>query len=391
MADPPGSRRGETTDVLTVGVLGANGFVGSRLIEVFHLNREAQVRPIVHTHAGLARVARFSLDWRVADAVDRSVLTEAFRGCDVIVHSTVGTLDTIVRTPEATYRAAEAAGVRRIVYLSTASVHGQDPEPGTDETSPLSSRQSIPYNNAKVVAERQFFRLRRRGRVELVVLRPGIVIGPRDNWVSRIAEALSHGRAYLVGGGTGICNTIYVDNLVHAVRLAMSAPVDGEAFLVGDRETVTWRELYAMIAEAIGCSSAIRPIAAPASFERQRDVIGALKELPGMRRALDLVPGRVKAAARRRLESVLRIRRAMSRPSPRGGGDPWKRSAGSPYLPSEETALLHRCRYKLPYAKARTTLGYEPPVSLEEALRRTIGWLEFIGYPVRRGGEGAEG
>lgn len=367
--------------MLTVGVLGANGFVGSRIVEMFHLNQEAEVKPIAHTYSGLARVARFALDWRVADAVDTPALIRAFRGCDVVVDSVVGMPETIVKTPEAVYRAAEEAGVKRIVYLSTASVHGQDPEPGTDETSPLSSRQSIEYNNAKVIAERTYFALRKRGRVELVVLRPGIVIGPRDNWVGRIAKALADGTAYLVDGGNGICNTIYVDNLVHAVRLALSASVDGEAFLVGDRESVTWRELYLKIAEAIGCSSGIRTIGAPATFAREVDVIGAVKSWPGMRGVLALIPGRVKAEGRARLESLREIRRAMAGSRPRRGDSPWKRRPGPEFSPSEETTLLHRCRCKLPYAKARAALGYEPPVPFDEGLRRTIGWLGFIGYP----------
>ena len=66
-----------------------------------------------------------------------------------------------------------------MIYLSSASVHGQSPVPGTDETSPLQSRQPIPYNRSKIEAERRLSRARSSGAVELVILRPGIVYGPR--------------------------------------------------------------------------------------------------------------------------------------------------------------------------------------------------------------------
>jgi dTDP-D-glucose 4,6-dehydratase len=45
-------------------------------------------------------------------------------------------------------------------------------------------------------------------------------------------------------------------------------------------------------------------------------------------------------------------------------------------------SLLQTCRYKLPYEKAERLLGYQPSVSFEDGIRRTIGWMEFAGYPV---------
>jgi dTDP-D-glucose 4,6-dehydratase len=48
-------------------------------------------------------------------------------------------------------------------------------------------------------------------------------------------------------------------------------------------------------------------------------------------------------------------------------------------------ALLQRCRYRLPWTRARTELAYRPEVEFAEALRRSIGWLAFAGYPVVAG------
>ncbi len=139
---------------MKIAVLGANGFVGSRAVEMLHLGGRHDVRPVVRKIVSLARLSRFDIDWRIADARDRSALEAAFAGCDVVLHAVGGDRRTILDTLRPTYEAAETAGVRRLVYLSTASVHGQSPSPGTDESTPLNPRQPLPYNTSKILAER---------------------------------------------------------------------------------------------------------------------------------------------------------------------------------------------------------------------------------------------
>src|SRR5439155_19875927 len=92
-----------------------------------------------------------------------------------------------------------------------------------------------------VRAERRLLELRRSGKVEVVILRPGIVFGPRSQWTGRFADELLARTAYLVEGGHGICNSAYVDNVVHAIQLAIDAPnADCRAYLIADAERITW-------------------------------------------------------------------------------------------------------------------------------------------------------
>ena len=245
---------------MRVAVLGASGFIGSRTVEKFHLSGRVEVRPVVRQTGRLAGVARFGLDGLVADGFDRSALAAALAGCDVVIHAIAGDHRTIIDTAQTTYRAASDAGVKRMIYLSSASVHGQSPAPGTDETTPLQSRQAISYNRSKIEAERRLNRARSSGAVELVILRPGIVYGPRSYRTGGLANEILAGEAYLVGGGEGICNALYVDNLVHAMELCLTAPeLDREVFLLGETETVTWREFYRPIVAALGLGMEIIP------------------------------------------------------------------------------------------------------------------------------------
>jgi nucleoside-diphosphate-sugar epimerase len=345
-----------------VAVLGAGGFIGNRVVEVLHL-MGVDVVPIVRRSNGVALPGRFPLDVRLADALDRQQVRSALQGCDSVVVSIAGDARTIIDSIEPVYFAAEDAGLRRLVHLSTASVHGQSPPAGTDESTPLSDRQEIEYNNAKVRAEQALLGCRARGSTEVVLLRPGIVHGPRSQWIGAFADELLGGRALLVEGGHGVCNSIYVDNLVRAVRCALTAEhADGQAFLVGDDEDVTWRDLYAPICAALGMNVDDLPQPDRASAEvasawaRRRDEWSALRRF---------LPRPVRAGLRAAIDAHRGTAVASTGP-----------------VATLEQALLHTCAYRLPSSRARSVLGYEPIVPFVDACRRSIEWLRFAGYPV---------
>lgn len=146
-----------------IAILGAGGFIGNRAVEMLTLGGHYEVRPVVRAAQSLALASRFALDGRIADGRDQVALEAAFGGCSAVIHAMAGDPQTIVAAIEPVYRAAAAAGVKRLIYLSSASVHGQSPALGTTELSPLSERQPIEYNNAKVRAERLLMRLRQQG------------------------------------------------------------------------------------------------------------------------------------------------------------------------------------------------------------------------------------
>ena len=351
-----------------VAVLGAAGFIGSRCVEYLESLDPGSIRAIARRASSLADFAAAGIRTHVADGLDTAALTRAFSGCDAVIHAISGDSQTIRAAVDPVYRAAEQAGVRRIVYLSTASVHGQAPEPGTIEETPLSDRQAIAYNNAKVRAEWRFTELRRSGSVEIVSLRPGIVYGPGSSWIKGWADDLIAGRAYFVGSVNGICNCIYVDNVAHAIRLALDCKsADGEAYLLNDAETVTWGEFYRPISELLGFDFTKIPVFA--FSERSR-------AWPDV--ASDLRLGKLVQVALSRAATTLHNRMGILG---RKAGD----ASTAPIRPTEERALLYTCRWRFPYHKAETQLGYKPVVSFEDGQRRSLSWLATAGYPVRGG------
>ena len=167
-------------------------------------------RPIVRSFRSMARVSKFDLDTRIADALDAPALAHAFEGCDVVFHCVVGNRKTILRSIDATYAACRRVGVKRLVYLSSAVVHGHNPRQGTDESSPLNANLPFAYSVSKVLAERRLHWLMRDGAVECVILDRSIVYGPGStHWTARLASNILAGSAYFVDGGWGVCNTVF--------------------------------------------------------------------------------------------------------------------------------------------------------------------------------------
>jgi hypothetical protein len=249
-------------------------------------------------------------------------------------------------------------------------VHGQNCPTGTDESTPLRDNQPLAYNNAKVRAEWALEKLARDRRVEVVLLRPGVVFGPRSRWIADAAADLRAGRAAWLNGGRGICNSLYVDNLVEAIRLAAFAPgpVSG-TFLLGDAETVTWRDFLIPIARHLGLDeSAFADLPIPAVVHERESRLDALTVSPAYGRISGAVPARLK----RLVKSALGAWPEM----PDSPGAWTLRVPVRPNL-TQELALLQQCTWKLPHVLAAQRLGYVPPVLFADGLSRSLAWLDF--------------
>lgn len=361
---------------MKIAIVGASGFVGTRMVERWRLDSAFEVVPVVRSFSSLAVLARFELPWQVCDVFNPAALAKAFEECDAVVHAAIGDAGQIVAMAESIYQAAAAAKVRRLVVLSSASVHGQAPPEGTDESSPLHENHSMAYNTAKVRAELALRRLSASGDVEVVMLRPSVVYGPRSRWITDTARQLLDGSACLIHGGDALCNGIYVDNLIQSVELALKTPAAaGEVFLVGDAETVTWRDFYQSIADALGVSmDTVRSIDPP-SFPRPfKECVGDIVSNPITQKVLPLIPSRAK-----RLTKLLLANWHEAAPQ-----SAWQLPPGIGCAVTEELTLLQQCRWHLPSRKAETVLGYTPEVPFEEGMRRSLAWLGFTGFPVKQ-------
>jgi len=239
----------------TVLVTGGTGFIGCRLVERLILQHGVRVRVLVRDFARAVRVATFPVELVPGSVLDPATLAAASTGCDTVFHcayGTAGSQSERARTNRDGTRnvleAALARRVRRVVCLSTLMVYGHTPDGDLDETAPR-RRYGDTYSDSKYDAELLALALARQRGAPVVLLQPTAVYGPYGGvWTELPLRQLASGRVILVGGGDGIANAVYVDDLVSAMLLAaVREGIEGEAFLVSGAQSESWREFYEMV------------------------------------------------------------------------------------------------------------------------------------------------
>jgi ornithine--oxo-acid transaminase len=244
-------------------ITGASGFIGGHLAEQL-VQQGVPVRCLVRRTSDTSVLERLDVEIEVADLASRPALARAMEGCQYVFHcgalvSDWATANEIARVNVVGTRnvldAAVAASVRRLIHFSTTDVYGYPGLPAVDE-SHSSSRFSNWYSQTKRSAEAEVRRAERSRGLEVVILRPATVYGPRStDVVGEIAKAIRGGNMLLIDGGRAVAGLCYVGNLVDAALLALRhdrAP--GQAFNVTDGLAVTWSDFTSGLAEGLGCS-----------------------------------------------------------------------------------------------------------------------------------------
>ncbi|ROS28236.1 NAD(P)-dependent oxidoreductase [Cellulomonas sp. PhB150] len=273
----------------TVLVTGASGMLGgavaARLVADGWDVRTLQRRPsgVAGAHDELGSVTD-------AEAVARAVT-----GAEAVVHL-AAKVDIV--GPEDEYRminvegtrtvldAARAAGVARVVYVSSPSVAHTGASlvgAGAGPAEPAHARG--PYARTKAAAEQLALAADQPG-FRVVAVRPHVVWGPGDTQlVGRIVDRARAGRLPILGTGAPLIDTTYVDNAVDALVAALVAPADsyGQAYVVTNGEPRPVRELIDAICAASGVPVPRRRV--PAALARAAgaglDAAWAHLPLPG--------------------------------------------------------------------------------------------------------------
>jgi nucleoside-diphosphate-sugar epimerase len=358
-----------------IAVIGAGGFVGTRLIESLILDREAGVRAVVRAYRNLASLARFgpAVAARLADARDVCSLAQAIRGCAVVVNVTAGAPSEIFPTTKAIHEACLIAGVRRFLHMSSAVVYGEVADPNIHDDSPPLTRHWMPYARAKAVSEVWLRERMPTSPCQIVVLRPGIVWGVRSPHTMQVVKSLADKSAFLVDGGQGVFPSIYVDNLVACVRTCCAHDSEITGFYnVADSELVTWREFFAAFAEHLDCDlTRIATVSGRRCPWSVRTVVDYAQALAMRTDFYSWMRSRMPDAAKSRIKSSLADRYNYDR-----------RSSGYVSKPRVDREWWHlqKVRHKLPTSKFARHFGFTPPVAFREGVRRTLGWLTSLGF-----------
>jgi nucleoside-diphosphate-sugar epimerase len=243
-------------------ITGATGFVGGHLAEAC-VRKEHSLGAIVRPSSDVRELEKLGAVLYRGELGDAALLRQAVADADVVVNCAAkvgdwGPVDEYRRTNVGSLRvlleACKGQALTRVIHMSSLGVYAARHHHGTDETTPPASQHRDGYSQSKVEAEALALRFYRDFGVPVVVLRPGFVYGPRDRTVMpRIIDGLRHNRLRYPGGGEQALNTIFVNNLIDAVFLAVEQDAAvGQVYNLTDGEFVSKRRFIESIADALG-------------------------------------------------------------------------------------------------------------------------------------------
>lgn len=275
------------------------------------------------------------------DVRDPEAVRRAVRGTEVVIHlasnfrkggsdekeahavNVVGTRNVL--------DACRQEGVGQLIHCSTIGVHGSVLQIPADEETPFNPMDL--YQETKVQAEKEVWDCHRSHGLPVTVVRPISMFGPGDRRMLKLFRMIQKRRFVVVGDGDALFQPAYVDDVVEGFRLCLrNQDALGHAFIVGGDEYVPLRDLFSVVASELG----VPP-------PRLRLPLGPVLWMADACERL-FVPLGVEPPLHRRRVSFFQNNRAFS------------------------------------IAKARQVLGFQPKMTLREAVRNTIAWYRQEGW-----------
>lgn len=226
-------------------VLGANGFIGRRVVAA--IGASGWAAPVL----GVRRAAppgTLQYEQRVIEATGVESVAAGLRDVSAIVNCVAGDPATMLAGARALFEAAARfTPAPQIVHLSTMSVYGSA-HGLVDESAPMHPDLG-PYSESKVAAEVIAMKYPR-----VTLLRPGCVFGPEsEQWTSRFARLLIEHRLGDLGvAGDGCCNLVHVDDVASAVVRALQTSAEGvRTYNLAMRGQPSWNEFLVGFATAL--------------------------------------------------------------------------------------------------------------------------------------------
>lgn len=328
-------------DGAPVFVTGGTGFVGEAIVARLVADGR-QVRALTRSAEGAAKLIAAGATPVTGDILDEAGLVTAMADCEVVYHvaglngfclpdPSELTLMNVTGTANVV-RASGQAGVRRVVYTSSAATIGEAHGTVGREDSPHRGSFLSHYEHSKFEGERQAFALAAEGGVELICVNPASVQGPgRTRGTAKLLLGYLNGTLKAVIDSR--MSVIDIADCTQGHLLAERHGVAGERYLLSG-STLTVTEAIAVMARVAGIQGVPRVLPAPAAMATAT-VIGAIGKL--------------------------RKRRA-------------------PFCREMMRTLLHGHAYDGGRAARELGLVYTP---LEQTLARTLAWYQQHGYITR--------
>ena len=257
-------------------VTGPSGFVGKVLVQRLLADAATQVVAAARyaTASGNPRVTCFA----VGDIGPTTDWAAALERADVVVHlaARVHVMHDRSTDPLAEFRNANVAatlelarqaaraGVRRFIYISSIKVNGEFTLAGRPFRADDRPAPTDPYAVSKHEAESGLRQLTTDTQMQVVVVRPPLVYGPGVSANFRnMMDWLQRGRPLPLGAVDNLRSLVGVDNLCDLITACTRHPdAAGQTFLASDDEDISTPDLLRRLGSALGRPARLLPLPA---------------------------------------------------------------------------------------------------------------------------------
>jgi nucleoside-diphosphate-sugar epimerase len=239
-------------------VTGANGFVGSHLVEGL-LSKGYHVICLVRKTSNLRWLSGLNVEYVYADISEKESLKNVLKNVGFVFH--VAGL-TKAKTEEEYFKAnyqgtknlieaciEDNPQIKRFVYISSQAAvgPGKDDQP-LDETAPCNPVTD--YGKSKLEGEKIVLEFSLK--LPVTIIRPPAVYGPRDSDILSFFKVANKGFKTLFGKGESYLSLCYIEDLVDGIILAAESPkATGQIYFIADDQIYSWREAFRIVAKAL--------------------------------------------------------------------------------------------------------------------------------------------
>jgi len=256
-------------------VTGGAGFIGSHVVQ--HYQGKADIRVLDNLRTGyIENLDSLDCEFIEASILDRDALKQAMKGVDYVFH-----LAALISVPESMEKphecvelnitgllnvldAAKEAGVKKLVFASSAAVYGDNPTVPKVES--MNPEPRSPYAITKLDGEYYCDLWNREGWLNTACLRFFNVFGPRQDPDSAYAAAVpifidrarKESSIMIYGDGEQTRDFIYVKDIAAGLAFAAETEAVSGANNIGYGGSITIKDLASKIVELTHSSSEIK-------------------------------------------------------------------------------------------------------------------------------------
>lgn len=358
-------------------IVGASGFVGRCLVEALSHDSRFYVTALVRSKRKASWLPASCNRLVVEGLSSKDCVGRVVAGQDLVINLAYDFKQTKqhnVRNFRHLVDACIENGIEHLIHVSSAVVYDGWPDQDINEDGACSCSGSE-YKQAKVEMENILLDDSICNEVARTIIQPTIIYGPyRWLWTDYVVERLLTGVLLLPEESKGLCNAVYVSDVVDAlVQSALNPSVNCEKYIISGPECVTWREFFEAYNRYLGTDSIQYfepPLSSPASVDGVSQSKRALTnpfllaEWWGVKQWVGHVERVLGPDVIYRIKNWLR---ALKR-----------RRGQIVYSPSPSDIHLYKAQGRCFIDKAKRNLGYEPKVDFEKGIHLTASYIDDV-------------